>query len=44
MYSYHIQMLNEPHRGYIDLPSLHNWDYNTDLHLSYIRMYLLLGS
>jgi hypothetical protein len=35
-------MLNEPHRGYIDIPSLHNWDYNTDLHLSYIRAYLLI--
>ncbi|PVF93070.1 glycoside hydrolase [Serendipita vermifera] len=28
-----FDMLNEPHRGYIDIPSLHNWDYNTDLHL-----------
>ena len=31
------QMMNEPHRGYIDLPSLHKFDYNTDLHLSYVR-------
>ncbi|KAG8793614.1 hypothetical protein FRC17_008418, partial [Serendipita sp. 399] len=31
-----FDMLNEPHRGYIDLPSLHNWDYNTDLHLHHI--------
>ncbi|KIM25743.1 glycoside hydrolase family 5 protein [Serendipita vermifera MAFF 305830] len=31
-----FDMMNEPHRGYIDLPSLHGWDYNTDLHLSYI--------
>lgn len=28
-----FDMLNEPHRGYIEVPSLHNWDYNTDLHL-----------
>ena len=31
------QMMNEPHRGYIDLPSLHEFDYNTDLHLSHVR-------
>jgi len=31
------QMMNEPHRGYIDLPSLHEFDYSTDLHLSYVR-------
>jgi len=31
------QMMNEPHRGYIDLPSLHKFDYKTDLHLSYVR-------
>jgi hypothetical protein len=29
--------MNEPHRGYIDLPSLHEFDYKTDLHLSYVR-------
>jgi len=29
--------MNEPHRGYIDLPSLHEFDYNTDLHLSHVR-------
>lgn len=29
--------MNEPHRGYIDLPSLHEFDYNTDLHLSAVR-------
>lgn len=32
-------MLNEPHRGYIDLKSLHSFDYNTDLHLSHMREY-----
>lgn len=26
-------MLNEPHPGYIGLPSLHSFNYNTDLHL-----------
>ncbi|KAG5635943.1 hypothetical protein H0H81_009592 [Sphagnurus paluster] len=29
-----FEMMNEPHRGYTDLPSLHSFDYNTDLHLS----------
>ena len=32
-------MMNEPHRGYIDLPSLHEFDYKTDLHLSHVRAY-----
>ncbi|KAJ7614127.1 glycoside hydrolase [Roridomyces roridus] len=31
-----FEMMNEPHRGYIDLKSLHEFDYNTDLHLAYI--------
>ncbi|KAH9988245.1 glycoside hydrolase superfamily [Russula compacta] len=31
-----FEMMNEPHRGYIDLPSLHKFDYNTDLHLGYV--------
>ena len=31
------QMMNEPHRGYIQIPSLHAFDYNTDLHLSHVR-------
>ncbi|KAJ7059224.1 glycoside hydrolase [Mycena amicta] len=31
-----FEMMNEPHRGYIELKSLHEFDYNTDLHLSYI--------
>jgi hypothetical protein len=34
-------MMNEPHRGYIDLPSLYGFDYNTDLHLGDIRAYTL---
>ena len=29
--------MNEPHRGYIDLQSMHAFDYNTDLHLGAIR-------
>ncbi|KAJ7700451.1 hypothetical protein B0H17DRAFT_1128863 [Mycena rosella] len=33
-----FEMMNEPHRGYIDLKSLHECDYNTDLHLSYILL------
>ena len=36
-----VQMMNEPHRGYIDLPSLHGFDYNTELHLGDIRAYTL---
>jgi hypothetical protein len=35
----YIQMMNEPHRGYINVPSLHAFDYNTDLHLSHVRKY-----
>ena len=31
--------MNEPHRGYVDLPSLHGFDYNTDLHLGDVRAY-----
>ncbi|KAF9011688.1 glycoside hydrolase superfamily, partial [Cyathus striatus] len=31
-----FQMMNEPHRGYIQIPSLHAFDYNTDLHLSHV--------
>ncbi|EIW79596.1 glycoside hydrolase family 5 protein [Coniophora puteana RWD-64-598 SS2] len=31
-----FELMNEPHRGYIDLPSLHAFDYNTDLHLSHV--------
>ncbi|KAK1234221.1 hypothetical protein PQX77_002572 [Marasmius sp. AFHP31] len=27
-----FEMMNEPHRGYIDLKSLYAFDYNTDLH------------
>ena len=29
--------MNEPHRGYIDLQSMHAFDYNTDLHLGPVR-------
>lgn len=25
--------MNEPHRGYISIPSLHEFNYTTDLHL-----------
>ncbi|KAI0089638.1 glycoside hydrolase family 5 protein [Irpex rosettiformis] len=28
-----FEIMNEPHRGYVDLPSMHAFDYNTDLHL-----------
>ncbi|KJA23943.1 glycoside hydrolase family 5 protein [Hypholoma sublateritium FD-334 SS-4] len=31
-----FQIMNEPHRGYINVPSLHSFDYNTDLHLSHV--------
>ncbi|KIK08331.1 glycoside hydrolase family 5 protein [Laccaria amethystina LaAM-08-1] len=30
------QMMNEPHRGYIQVPPLHAFDYNTNLHLSHV--------
>ena len=30
-------MFNEPHPGYVGLPSLNAFDYNTDLHLSHVR-------
>ncbi|KIJ64803.1 glycoside hydrolase family 5 protein [Hydnomerulius pinastri MD-312] len=42
-----FEMMNEPHRGYIGLPSLHKFDYNTDLHLSHVPSALesfMLGS
>ena len=41
-----VQMMNEPHKGYIDLPSLYKFksDYNTDLHLGHIRAYIYLGA
>ncbi|WVR08558.1 hypothetical protein IAU60_005613 [Kwoniella sp. DSM 27419] len=28
-----FELLNEPHAGFIGLPSIHEWNYNTDLHL-----------
>lgn len=28
-----FELMNEPHRGYISIPSLHEFDYTTDLHL-----------
>ncbi|CAE6367225.1 unnamed protein product [Rhizoctonia solani] len=28
-----FELMNEPHRGYVSIPSLHSFDYNTDLHL-----------
>ncbi|KAG8216122.1 glycoside hydrolase family 5 protein [Butyriboletus roseoflavus] len=31
-----FEMMNEPHRGYINIPSLHTFDYSTDLHLSHV--------
>lgn len=30
-------MFNEPHSGYIGIPSLNEFDFNTDLHLSHVR-------
>ncbi|KAG8760210.1 hypothetical protein FRC11_000765 [Ceratobasidium sp. 423] len=27
-----FELMNEPHRGYVSTPSLHSFDYNTDLH------------
>ncbi|OBZ77054.1 hypothetical protein A0H81_02987 [Grifola frondosa] len=31
-----FEMMNEPHRGYVELQSLHAFDYNTDLHLAHV--------
>ncbi|KAG6846502.1 hypothetical protein H0H93_013557, partial [Arthromyces matolae] len=31
-----FEMFNEPHRGYVELQSFHSFDYNTDLHFSYM--------
>ncbi|KAF9457906.1 glycoside hydrolase [Collybia nuda] len=31
-----FEMLNEPHRGYINVESLHSFDYNINLHLAYM--------
>ncbi|OCH85892.1 glycoside hydrolase [Obba rivulosa] len=31
-----FEMMNEPHRGYIDLKSMYAFDYNTDLHLGHV--------
>ncbi|OCF33707.1 cytoplasmic protein [Kwoniella heveanensis BCC8398] len=28
-----FELMNEPHAGFIGLPSIHEWNYNTDLHL-----------
>ncbi|WVQ85927.1 hypothetical protein IAT38_008095 [Cryptococcus sp. DSM 104549] len=28
-----FELMNEPHPGFIGLASIHEWDYNTDLHL-----------
>jgi hypothetical protein len=36
-------MMNEPHRGYIDPKSLHEFDYNTDLHLGVVREWCLFS-
>lgn len=36
-------MMNEPHRGYIELESMHAFDYNTDLHLGHVRTALFLS-
>lgn len=29
-----FELMNEPHKGYVGLESLHRFDYNTDLHIS----------
>ncbi|CCM01373.1 uncharacterized protein FIBRA_03423 [Fibroporia radiculosa] len=31
-----FEMMNEPHRGYVELQSMHAFDYNTDLHLGHV--------
>ncbi|VDB96739.1 unnamed protein product [Peniophora sp. CBMAI 1063] len=42
-----FEIMNEPHHGYINLPSLHGFNYNTDLHLAHVPSALqsfMLGS
>ncbi|KAH9921814.1 glycoside hydrolase superfamily [Fomitopsis serialis] len=31
-----FEIMNEPHRGYVELHSMHAFDYNTDLHLGHV--------
>ncbi|KAH9834996.1 glycoside hydrolase superfamily [Rhodofomes roseus] len=31
-----FEIMNEPHRGYVELCSMHAFDYNTDLHLGHV--------
>ncbi|PCH36934.1 glycoside hydrolase family 5 protein [Wolfiporia cocos MD-104 SS10] len=31
-----FEMINEPHRGYVELKSMNAFDYNTDLHLGHV--------
>ncbi|KAI0356759.1 glycoside hydrolase [Trametes cingulata] len=31
-----FEIMNEPHRGYVELQSMHAFDYNTDLHLGHV--------
>ncbi|KZT63270.1 glycoside hydrolase family 5 protein [Daedalea quercina L-15889] len=31
-----FEIMNEPHRGYVELYSMHAFDYNTDLHLGHV--------
>ncbi|KAF9804686.1 hypothetical protein IEO21_09289 [Rhodonia placenta] len=31
-----FEIMNEPHRGYAELQSMHQFDYNTDLHLGHV--------
>lgn len=30
------ELMNEPHRGYIELESFERWNYNTDLHIAHV--------
>ncbi|TIA93051.1 hypothetical protein E3P81_01096 [Wallemia ichthyophaga] len=31
-----FDLINEPHRGYIELDSFERWNYNTDLHIAHV--------
>ncbi|KAE8225643.1 hypothetical protein CF319_g1640 [Tilletia indica] len=35
-----FEVMNEPHRGFVNLHSFDEWDYDTDLHIGYVPSFL----
>ncbi|KAE8194771.1 hypothetical protein CF335_g5258 [Tilletia laevis] len=35
-----FEVMNEPHRGFVNLHSFDAWDYDTDLHIGYLPLFL----